>query len=67
MGPTRLLVWSCWMEEIREPAEEKSQKLQRVDCISAGVTWIARVARSRGSHRSVSGFSSLKFVIFYMN
>jgi len=29
MGPTRLWVWSCWMEEIRRPAEEKSQKSQR--------------------------------------
>jgi len=29
MGPTRLWVRSCWMEEIRRPAEEKLQKLQR--------------------------------------
>jgi len=28
MGPTRLWVWSCWMEEIREPAKEKSQSCQ---------------------------------------
>ena len=38
MGPTKLWVWSCWMEEIREPAEEKSQKSQKVDRISAGIT-----------------------------
>jgi len=25
MGPTRPWVWSCWIEEIREPAKEESQ------------------------------------------
>ena len=29
MGPTRLWVWSRWMEEIRRPAKEMSQKSQR--------------------------------------
>ena len=66
MGPTRPWVQSCWIEEIRELAEEKLQKLQRVNCILAGVTWIARVARSWISHRSVLGFSRLRFVIYYV-
>jgi len=42
MGPTRLWVWSCWIEEIREPAKEELQKLQRSNHTSAGVAQIAR-------------------------
>jgi len=46
MGPTRPWVWSCWIEEIREPAEEELQKSQRSDHISAGVAQIARITMS---------------------
>ena len=40
MGPTRPWVWNCWVEEIREPAEEELQKSQRSNCILAGVAMI---------------------------
>jgi len=46
VGPTRPLVRSCWIEEIRKPAKEELQKSQRIDCISAGVAQIARIAMS---------------------
>jgi len=45
MGPTRLWVWSCGMEEIRRPAEEKSQKLQR------GQLHFGRSHTDRKSHK----------------
>jgi len=66
MGPTRPWVWSCWIEEIREPAEEELQKLQRINCILAGVAWIARIATSQRSHKMASEFSILRFVIYHM-
>jgi len=66
MGPTRPWVWSCWIEEIRGPAKEEQQKSQRVDHILAGVTQIARIARSQRSHKLVLGFSILRFVIYYV-
>jgi len=46
MGPISPWVQSCWIEEIREPAKEESQKSQRIDCILAGVAQIARIAMS---------------------
>jgi len=66
MGPTRPWVQSCWIEEIREPAEEGLQRLQRSNHILAGVTGVAMITMDQRNHKLALEFSIPRFVIYYL-